>query len=735
MRVDKKVGFSTIFPNVAKAHPELISIYAKVNKAFISFAINSLSKKLVDVDIFTFVDEKGRFNRDFQRHLVDIYRNIDTRKTHSSHIKRLIRNEIKLISSFETMPAVPALSALLSVDKLKPHMKDLWLAMPREGNGGRLSSERIRSEIPLSSMGRFIFEIVVKIDSKYKVTNAKELIEQYYPQIKKEIFTTLDREYRQAAISCVWKISKKFGVKSLKNATKMSPMDQLPPLLREQIEVFDKLGIIGLAGDDHLRTLANKHHWTKVDALSEETIGNYIDSILTGATHFNLPETAGIEDLLRLEPAEDKDGKEQGGDEKRFFNRYIDRYRKFELSRSNEGYKRPGYDSVSFGLLIDAVCTIGRFNGIFDLQKKFRTAYVVTLDRASRKLRRLLKKQRMARKWIDTEILKMKEQFDEIVAKKSFLHCRRDLNLCLFLAQLAVLRYMGFRQQCIRRCVVGRNITFKSKKSIAFYYDPGEIKNEVMIDQTLTEAKVGGIDELPLLIEILQNYKAGVLDVLSTHYPEQYKVDMGDAFFGQSYTSEDKVLIKRFPASSSERGTRSERRRIEARGRRQVAKFFTDCASEFMDFKALRDFPYNFNPHFLRAVCCDWMKKDLNMTWEEVSQAMGDTETTLKKDYYDEGKRVQNASVGFERVSQDRIALKKEKNTVPPEVVEVLNSSVSALTTQLLSSEERERQARDRAERAESEAKEALMQRDFLLARLNMTLGDLPAFTGGLVVA
>jgi hypothetical protein len=730
VKIDKNEGFIAIFPNVAKAHPDWIAIYARVNKAFTSFGIDSLGLNLDDVDVFTFANERGQLDRGFHRHLVDKYTNVDTRDSQITHIRTLLKEELRIISSLEIVPAVPALSGLVAVEKLKPHMKDLWLAMQREGFGGRSSSEKIRSNFPLSPMGKFIFAIFVKIDSRHEISNAKELIEKYYPEIKQEIFTSLDTKLRGAAISSVWKISKKFGVESLRSTTKMFTLEQLPALLKKEVEVFDLLGPIGLVGDDNLRRLADKHRWTTIDPLSEGTIGNYIEAILTGAAHFNLPDTAGIEYLLRLEAEET-----QEGEDKKFFNRYIDSYRAVELSRFREGYKRVGYDSVSFSVLIDAVCTIGRFNGIFEPQEKFRANYVTRIDKASRRLRKMLKKQRMNREWIDREILKLKDEFDEIVAEKSFLHCKRDLDLCLFLAQLVVLRYLGFRQQCIKKCVIGRNITFKSKTSIAFYYDPGEIKNEVMIDQTLTKKGMEGIDEIPLLIGILQKYKSGVLDVLSKHYPEQYKVDMGDAFFGKSYTCEGKVLVKRFPAPSPGIGTRIERRKQESKGRRQVAKFFSDSANEFMDFKALRDFPYSFHPHFLRAVCCDWMKKDLNMTWDEISQAMGDTEATLKKDYYDEGKKVQNAGVGFARVSRDRLALKQEKNSVSLEIAGALGSSVSVLSDQLTNSGERERQALEQARQAESIAREAIMQRDFLLRRLNMTVSDLPDLASELAVA
>jgi predicted transcriptional regulator len=72
-----------------------------------------------------------------------------------------------------------------------------------------------------------------------------------------------------------------------------------------------------------------------------------------------------------------------------------------------------------------------------------------------------------------------------------------------------------------------------------------------------------------------------------------------------------------------------------------------------MDFSDVRSTKLHFHPHFLRGVCCDWMKYDLKMDWEEIAQVLGDTEWTVRKDYIDEW-QVKSATEAFARISKER---------------------------------------------------------------------------------
>lgn len=684
-------NFRRIFPHLAQAFPGRIAGFAKVSRVISDYAKEKLRKEITKLDVFSFIDERGVIGRDFLQYLAEYYPNELTRSSQLSLLKKLAGDELKLIAESETLESQPALSGLVAVDKLQPHMKELWLILPREG--GRGLSREARSNYAITDVGKLVFKAWVAVNARHQISSLSKLISDHCKEFKQEVRSTVKHGLRRRVIRASCDVARKIGITSFKtNAPALKP-EQLPAKLRSRLEVFEERARKGLAAYDDLKPLAAKYQFKKVEPLSPLSVRRYRDAFLTGAAYLELDDELGIEDLLRLES-------KVVGEDKRVvhFNKYVDRYRDAERAVVRDGYKTSHYDSVSFGIFVNAICVIARFNGIFHLQAEFRSNYKVRIDRATKKLRKSLKKTRMPRGWIDAEIRQLKVEFDEIVRKKTFLTNRKDLRLCLFLPQLVTLRYLGYRQQCLKKCLIGKNIKVGPNKSITFHYEPGEIKNEVLIHQTLSAEGVAGIKELVILIDVLTKYKSGVLDVISSKFPEPYEMQMGRSFFGFLAPSGNEGLIVKYSVGKED-DSLDAWLKADKKGRSEVIKQFESAAYEFMDFDSLVDLPYDFNPHFLRAVCCDWMRKDLGLSWEEISKAMGDLEDTLKREYYEEDRRVQDAAPAFSRVSRERLAVQAaagENDSVSAGALPALQQAMAALTDQLKRTEER-------AERAEKE--------------------------------
>jgi hypothetical protein len=714
------IAFSSVFPNLGEARPEFLKNFAKVFKFVRAYAKNKLKEELTDIDVFEFVDELENVNSDLLQYAREFYRNELTRSSQVSVIKNLALAELEAIRRRENLRPEAALDYLVTVDKLEPHMKDLWLLMPRRARGMNAVDAKKRQLFPLTKIGKYIFKALLAVDARYEVTDAREVFDKYYFDLKREINLGVPHRYRTTAFARIYEVARKLGIASVRTEIPALEIEDLPPKLREQVKKFEERAPLGIGAFPSLKRLAIKNGFKQLKRWKVTSVYNYIAAFLVGAAHMELDDDVGIEDLLRLETRDDDP------DDK--INRYVERYRTVELAIERLGFKQANFDSAMFSRNVSAICAIGRFNGIFDLQEKFREHYKLSLDLDSKALRKSLKKKRMSRKWIDDWIRETKPKFDNIISKKSFLTSTRDRRLCLFFVQLVVLRFQGFRQQCLRKCVIGKNLII-GKNSIIFHYEPGEIKNEVLIHTTLSKEIHGGIEEIVLLIDVLRKYKYGLLDVIRSLYPSLYEKNMGGAFFAMS-SPEEGGLVKKYEAADETDSNRVQYER-EARGKTTVYHTFTESAYDFMSSDHLADFPYHFHPHFLRGVCCDWLVKDLKMTWEEVAKCMGDREQTLKRDYYEEGDRVQDATDPLARVSRERKADGESKeggDAASLATMKMVQQSLDVMGRQLKKMEER-------AERAEKEAAVAKSQVEFLLRQHNLNPADLISLTSAMAVS
>jgi hypothetical protein len=710
--------FKAIFPHL-HARGEGSGKFLKVRKLIEDYA-SFLGKKACEVDLLDFIDEENELNADFHRYTATRYPKESTRNSQVSLVKTLAVEELKQVVSGDPA-ATSDVDVIIDPSKLKPHLRELWLLLPRVGGASVAGEDRVI--LPLTPDGKVVFKAMLAVDTKLDSKTIRELLVDHFDDLKKEISGRVKRKRRLKMFEKLWKIGEKLGLSFRKNLPAWSP-EQLPPSLQEALKNYEERAPLGLAAFKDLESLAGEYHFDRITPHAPKTIKRYRDAFLAGAPYFELEEGVGIRDLLVLEKREDTDV---------YFNRYFDRYGAAERQVERPGYKRRSFESVSYRLSVAAVCAIGRFNGIFDLQKRFNQHVRGRIDRATKGARKSEKKAKMTREWIDGEINKLKKKFDEIIRTKSFLGNMEDLALCLFLPQLMTLRYLGYRQQCIRRCEEGKNIKFTSKNEVMFYYGPGEIKNEVPICQTLSKSRFEDVEKaegIITLIDVLYKYKFKFLDVLRANFPDAYEEQMGDAFFAMVDRSEGGCLIKRFSV-----GKKGDDYKIycedDEKGSNDFRRFFTNSADKYMDNDHLIGWKYSLNPHFLRAICCDWLIKDVKMTWDEVSLYMGDTVKTLMNDYYEKVKKRQDAGEAWatfcERTEAGR-GSKRADESVSPTALQAIQKSLEVMSEQLKKVEER-------SNRFEEETKVWRSRAEFLMERMNLKLSDLPADLGEPVAA
>ena len=183
---------------------------------------------------------------------------------------------------------------------------------------------------------------------------------------------------------------------------------------------------------------------------------------------------------------------------------------------------------------------------------------------------------------------------------------RKRMRLCLFYVNLVTLRYLGYRQQCIRNCVLGRHIKFIGK-TIYFHWDAGEVKNNNEIEGHLTKVED---DELHgVLIEALFIYYKKVYPYIDEHSGDQ----LGKSFFV-------KLGHNKFHPFSLKRAN-------------DFTEVFIREGWEFIQFDDRLEFDKRrLNPHFFRGLTCDWLKEK-GASNKAIADYVGDTEKTVNQKY------------------------------------------------------------------------------------------------------
>lgn len=712
MKRDRLAVFKLIFVNLAAADSQRRRDFLRVFGVVEDFA-GLLNKDIAELKFFgDLVVKGGEMNPKLVQFVNDYYGVKSTRVSQLNKLRKLIEAESEHAQSGKDVSVGLATVGLADVNKLLPPLREIWPALLRVKAEWATPDERLK--LPLNDIGAELFRVLKTVSNEHQVDDTITLLDAKSGAVHSLIASSVKHRLRRRVRNHFSDIRRQFG---LRHQFSEYTESDLPPRIRKALEVFRVRAPHGFAPYEELRVQAEKHERRGDGALTQNTIGIYIRGFVFGVSKLNLPESAAIEDLLVLDsrPIE-KEGKVVGTE---YFNPLIEPYATAEREAVRPGWKEKNFDSVAYLRFLDALLAIARFNGEFDLPAEFRKNVRVRRDRKTRKNRKRATKQRFPREWVDAEILRLKPEFDKIIKSRSYVHNRGHLKLCLYLPQLVVLRYLGYRQQCLRRCVVGKNIKFRKDGSLTFYYEQNEIKNGVIINQTFSADSCGEIPELQILLDVLGNYYRNFLASVRAMNPAHYDEHMGRMFFGVP-CFDGVGLIKRPPSGAGSAITR------EAGGINGVSAFtrwFSQASYELMNFDGLSDFPHDFTPHLLRGHCCDWLRKDLGWAWEDIAKAMGDREETLKQEYFEEDEREQSAEP-FAKYNEQLRAVREQKewiaNSVPASALDQLNAALGVVTGQL--SEER-----DLRVRAEREAAEYKRRYEFVLPRANVTDDEVTA--------
>jgi hypothetical protein len=217
----------------------------------------------------------------------------------------------------------------------------------------------------------------------------------------------------------------------------------------------------------------------------------------------------------------------------------------------------------------------------------------------------------------------MLPEFRRVIRERSYTtlgsgtnkQARKNMRFCLFFVLLVTLRYMGHRQQQIRRCEIGRNVVFGSDGSIHFNWKAKEIKNKNELDQLLDR-------DSHLTHRLL-------IDVLRAYYFKIYRPHVSK---NRAITPEGRDLVENqlFVYMTPE----GKFKRFDPEDSKPFSGRFSRWSCLFMEFNGRANtLGKGLNPHYFRGIATDWMVDDLGVTVAKVAAFIGDTEQTLKRHY------------------------------------------------------------------------------------------------------
>lgn len=698
-------SFTEVAAKCVADDPKLEAPRDKVQKILALYAEAERGCEADDLKVLDVIDNRGELQPDLKGFIRGMYPNVGTRKSQASVVLRVARAVMSRVLGRDVDERL-----VITEEDLPEYMRPAWKLLPRAGwhSLGRNFSPEKRLSLPLSIVAEWCLKVMLAAHQKCNPTSIEDLFVKHRLEVNDAFQAIVPHRFKDTVGSRLSQIRQGLGIRLRE---KRSPeLDEVPPTLQRQIRRFLELAKVGLGAIPELRDAAIRYgkglNGTKrgrsLDPLKKNTIKSYVLGILFGLGYIDLPEDIGIEDLMRIVPTvRIINGREMSDTH----NPYVDQYRSVQADVVTE-FKGKGFDKKVFKNFIDGLNAVAVFNGYFELVEPFNRAYKLRYDIKKKQERKKKKRRVMTRSWLNENIVDLSIRFKRIIRKGSFKEDHKDIELCLFLVQLIVLRYLGYRQQCLRNCRIGIHITVVHNKSVTFRWGAGEIKNEVDIDTTISMEQHGHIPELVLLINVLSKYSKYVLPYLpelykrlyGAEYLSRYEEQMGDSFFGYV---EQGGAVCRFRSDEED----------DDDNKIFYAKF-QQAAYGLMDFMSLKDNSVSFHPHFLRGVCCDWMHYDLEMSWADIAQVLGDTEWTVRKEYFDESD-LKSATKPFETVSTRRaekqlLELEASANKNSEKTISVMTDHIKLLGEKAEFYQEKSARVEEelRASREDSESKD-----------------------------
>lgn len=419
------------------------------------------------------------------------------------------------------------------------------------------------------------------------------------------------------------------------------PLEEFPEPLRSQVESYERQAKRGYGASKDLRRIAEKNGFQE-EAYEESTVDGMIDKLRLGLGYIfedqaTMPATLSIEDLIRTHGVEEKDktGRIRGF---RFVNDYVEIYYQKQFYKRTPS-KREEFDTAGFGQFRVAVSSVAFVNGFEDYIEDFREGYATHLDLKTREEKKSKKKHVFDRAKVDQEILRLQSEVGRIVESGSFKMSRvgKDddvhalMTKVLFFVNVVVLRYLGYRQQCLRACKLREHIIFHADKSITL--DFPKTKNKKHIRIKLSPKQHGHTHKM--LLDTLWMYHDRV-------YPYIRERDGGVKGHFFVAVSPDTGLFKRYTNQDVFTGNFREWGKIHL---------------HYEKFEGAQDENLTLHPHFFRGCCVDWLLEDLGMSRDEVATFIGDDPDTLKA--YINANKIHDATACLTKANR---ALRAESN-------------------------------------------------------------------------
>lgn len=612
----------------------LTATLSKVNAALKSYA-TSCGLTVEELSLFHICSGSGGIHPDLKAHIGSMELTDGYKGQHQSRLRNLIEALLKPNREDSKHPPEP----ITIEDHLPETLRPVWHLLPRQfhhahnchNENAREDYLRFRLTVPLSSNGMCLAWALSKVCRRHDGCEVKAILEEYAG----EVINSIKRNNHHSRWVCLRQAFDKFrqGVRKhlAYEVTVSTPValtvDQLPDPLRTQLLAYQERARSGFKTDPDIKFRARTKYKLDLSSHSEETIGVYGRALCLGIGHMPREmygETLDVRDLLKLMSREVEIDEVVATE---LYNPLVEYYRRLEQAK-HSGKKEAGFDSAGFRIFVDSLAAIAAFNGHLHLRKLFLKEYKPVLDSKSKDRHKQLKKQTFDRPWVDEQIQRLRVEFKCIAAEGTFKNgaggtlsrANRDsLDLSLFYVALVTLRYLGVRQQCIRNCLVGKNIIFGPPMTVIFQWTEKETKNAKGVRHKFNMKEHSEVQEI--LIEAAHIYYTKIYPYLSgaagTNQPPALREARRQAVAGQFFLKCGRPGIC-IPFTTGS----------------DFYNWFRGKTLKFIEFGGrIGEKPLWLNPHFLRATFGDWLRFDLKYSGKQTAQMAGDTEETFETQY------------------------------------------------------------------------------------------------------
>lgn len=615
----------------------LLKDLKKVNVAFTGFA-ESQGLAPDSISVLHVCLDQADLHPALLRHINSLDKTEAYKGQNISRFKKLVRH----LPWPEQPSDADNVPPILIEEQLPPHLQQVWFLLTRTPSG-RSNARRSPAEyssngeeyqtMPLTPRGISLGLALLRVSKAHNITDIRTLLEDYSEHIRKDIRLHYPSSSRTPLFPAFGNfriaVRKFLNYQIEKTQPAAIALDALPEPLRTQMLTFKDRAEHGFKSDRMLKREAISKYGLELDLLSPAHIANCQNIICLGVGRIPRNMYGDSLDLKDLMTLRNREQEIDGAMVAELYNPMVDFYREHEMNRESM-YKEIDYDSRAFGMFLEALTTLAAYNGFFKLRKKFKETYKAHPDRKTLKNRKRHKKQVFDRKWLNRQISKLKPRFHCIVNDGSFRskpdgrltnEARNNLNLCIFYVALLMLRFLGVRQQCVRGCVMGKNVIFGDCQCVTFIWKEEETKNEKGLIHRLSMLQHDGVLK-------------DLIDAVWTYHKKIYPYISGEGRSSESLALKERrrqAICGQFIVKIRRNGLA-----LPFANAREFSIWFSRLSLKHLDFEGRLDV-INIppSPHFYRAMFGDWLRHDKKCSRDEAAAMAGDSEETFEKEYVD----------------------------------------------------------------------------------------------------